>query len=147
VVLAVTVVMCVGAPVGYLVWPIVVGTLHADHGEPSPGAALLRFVFTFEDGPDATGVDRLIMPERRAQLDRQRRDYLTAMAADQKATGWSQPVSGSTIGADWTALPVVGELLVVPLTATDDHLRYERDRASRQRLRSQQKGGGSPREA
>jgi hypothetical protein len=81
--------LCVAAPVGYLVWPIVVGTLHADHGEPSPRAALLRFVFSFEDGPDATGVDRLIVPERRGQLGGQRRDYLKAIAADSKATGWS----------------------------------------------------------
>jgi hypothetical protein len=76
-------------PVGYVVWPIVVGTLYADHGEPSPGAALLRFVFTFEDPADTTGVNRLIVPERRAQLGQQRRDYLKATAADRKATGWS----------------------------------------------------------
>jgi hypothetical protein len=44
---------------------------------------------TFEDGPDATGVDRLMVPEQRAQLGRQRRDYLKAMAADRKATDWS----------------------------------------------------------
>jgi hypothetical protein len=77
----------VGAPVGYMVWPIVVGTLHADHGEPSPGAALLRFVFSFDDGPDAIGVDRLIVSGR---LGRQWRDHLKAMAADRKATGWSE---------------------------------------------------------
>ena len=68
---------------------IVVGTLHAVHGYPSPGAALLRFVLTFEDPPDATGVDRLIVLERRAQLGQQRRDYIKAMAADLKATAWS----------------------------------------------------------
>jgi hypothetical protein len=81
--------LCVAVPVGYLVWPIVVGTLHADHGEASPRAALLAFVFTFEDPPDTTGVDRLIVSERREQIGRQRRDYLKAMATDRKATGWS----------------------------------------------------------
>jgi hypothetical protein len=41
------------------------------------------------DGPDATGADRLIVSERRRAIGGQRRDYLAAMAADAKATGWS----------------------------------------------------------
>jgi hypothetical protein len=51
---------------------------------------LLRFVFSFDDGPDAIGVDRLIVPGRRGRLGRQRRDHLKAMAADRKVTGWSE---------------------------------------------------------
>jgi hypothetical protein len=52
-------------------------------------------VFTFEDPPDATGADRLIAPERRGQLGRQRRVYLKTMAADVKATGWSATFEGA----------------------------------------------------
>jgi 4-amino-4-deoxy-L-arabinose transferase-like glycosyltransferase len=85
----VVMVACAGVPIVWVVSPLVVGTVTADHGEPSPGAALLAFVFTFENGPDATGVDRLIVPERRATISRQRRTYLAQMAADTKATGWS----------------------------------------------------------
>jgi hypothetical protein len=43
---------------------------------------------TFNDEPDAIGVDRLIVPERREQITRQRRDFMREMAADEKATGW-----------------------------------------------------------
>jgi hypothetical protein len=52
-------------------------------------SALAAFVYSFNDGPDATGVDRLIVSERRRAIGGQRRDYLAAMAADAKATGWS----------------------------------------------------------
>jgi hypothetical protein len=91
---AIILALCVGVPVGYLVWPIVAGTVTADHGEGSPGAALLAFVFTFEDGPDATGVDRLIVPERRGLFGQQRRAYIAAMQADQETTGWAGTFRG-----------------------------------------------------
>jgi hypothetical protein len=50
---------------------------------------LAAFVYSFNDDPDATGVDRLIVPERRKAIGGQRRTYLSAMAADMKRTGWS----------------------------------------------------------
>jgi hypothetical protein len=50
---------------------------------------LAAFVYSFNDGPDATGVDRLIVPEQRRAIGGQRRDYLATMAVDTKTTGWS----------------------------------------------------------
>jgi hypothetical protein len=79
-------VCAIAIPVRFLVLPLVTGTLAADRGEPSPGAALLAFALTFNDG-DSIGVDRLIVRQRRAELSRQRREYLSAMAADRQTTG------------------------------------------------------------
>jgi hypothetical protein len=80
---------CAGVPVVWVVGPLVVGTVTADHGEGSPRAALLAFVYTFENGPDATGVERLIDPRQRTTIVKQRRAYLAQMAPDTKVTGWS----------------------------------------------------------
>jgi hypothetical protein len=44
-------------------------------------------VLTFNEG-ESIGVDRLIVRQRRAELSRQRREYLSAMAADRQQTGW-----------------------------------------------------------
>jgi hypothetical protein len=96
---AAVVLACCGVPLAWVAGPLAVGTLNADRGEGSPGAALLAFVGTFEDGPDATGVERLIVPERRKTIIEQRRSYLAQMAADAKATGWSATFEvGSTPG-------------------------------------------------
>jgi hypothetical protein len=85
----VLIVSCAAVPVVYVVAPAVLGTWTADHGEGSPRAALAAFVYSFNDGPDATGVDRLIVPEQRRAIGGQRRDYLATMAVDMKTTGWS----------------------------------------------------------
>jgi hypothetical protein len=63
-------------PVVYVVAPAVLGTWTADHGEGSPRAALAAFVYSFNDRRDATGVDGLIVPERRKAIGGQRRDCL-----------------------------------------------------------------------
>jgi hypothetical protein len=65
------------------------GTIDAGKGEGSPGATLLAFMFTFEDGPDALGVSRLIVPSKRDAITAQRRTYLAAMEADAKKSGWT----------------------------------------------------------
>jgi ABC-type Fe3+ transport system permease subunit len=51
----VLIVACEAVPVVYVVAPAVLGTWTADHGEGSPRAALAAFVYSFNDGPDATG--------------------------------------------------------------------------------------------
>jgi hypothetical protein len=57
-------------------------------GASGPGRALMSWMFSFEDGPNATTGDRFVVPERRAALGKQRRDYIAAMDADAKASGW-----------------------------------------------------------
>jgi hypothetical protein len=99
--------LCAVVPVRLLVLPLVIGTVTADRGEPSPTAALFAFVLTFEEPQQSVGVDRLIVAQRRSELGRQRRDYLQAMEADRKATGWSgrlehagQPTDTTSIEGD-----------------------------------------------
>jgi hypothetical protein len=107
----VVVLACAGLPIVWVVGPLVVGTVTADHGEGSPGAALLAFVYTLENGPDATGVERLIDPRQRTTIVKQRRTYLAEMAADTKATRWS--------GTFETGSPLPG-----------DHIEIHGDRAT-----------------
>jgi len=76
----------IAIPVRFLVLPLVSGTIAADRGEQSPSAALLAFVLTFNDG-DSIGVDRLIVRQRRAEISQQRREYISAIAADRQTTG------------------------------------------------------------
>jgi len=76
----------IAIPVRLLVLPLVSGTVTADCGEQSPSAALLAFVLTFNDS-ESIGVDRLIVRERRAEISQQRREYVSAMAADRRTTG------------------------------------------------------------
>jgi len=94
----------VAIPVRLLVLPLVIGTVTADHGEPSPTAALFAFVLTFEEPQRSVGVDRLIVAQRRAELGQQRRDYLQAMEADRKATGWSGRLEHASQPTDTTSI-------------------------------------------
>jgi hypothetical protein len=64
-------------------------TIDAGKGMPSPDAALLGLIFTFEDPPDALGVDRLIVPERRNAIKQQRLAYMAEMAKDARESGWT----------------------------------------------------------
>jgi hypothetical protein len=107
----VVVLACAGLPIVWVVGLLVVGTVTADHGEGSPGAARLAFVYTLENGPDATGVERLIDPRQRTTIVKQRRTYLAEMAADTKATRWS--------GTFETGSPLPG-----------DHIEIHGDRAT-----------------
>src|SRR4051812_6912010 len=49
----------------------------------SPNAALFAFVLTSNGEPEAIGVDQLIVSERREQVERQRREFMRKMAADE----------------------------------------------------------------
>lgn len=65
-------------------------------------------MLTFNDEPDAIGVDRLIVPEWREQITRQRRDFMREMAADEKATGWAATLEPpGTPRATYRLLPTV----------------------------------------
>ena len=77
----VLIVACATVPVVYVVAPAVLGTWTADHGKGSPRAASAAFVYSFNDGPDATGVDRLIASEQRSAIGGRRRTYLATMTA------------------------------------------------------------------
>src|SRR5262249_17748009 len=83
----------VAISLGLLVTPLVVGTVTADPGEKSPSAGLLGVALSFGGGPDRVGGDRLIVPERRGEIGRQRRDYINAMVTDRNATGWTANLS------------------------------------------------------
>jgi len=86
-----TVALCaIAIPIRLLVFPLIAGT--ADHGEPSPTAALFAFVLTFDDPPQSIGVDRLIVPQRRAKLGRQRHDYLHAHGGRPQRHGLGRPL-------------------------------------------------------
>jgi hypothetical protein len=79
--------MCV-LPVGWAVAWFAGVTVEAGKGGGSPSAALLGFMFTFNSPADHPEVDRWIVPSRRPAIDRQRREYLDTMAADQQRTGF-----------------------------------------------------------
>jgi hypothetical protein len=64
-------------------------TIDAGKGGGSPGATLLAFMYTFEDGPDALGVSRLIVDSKKDAIQKQRKAYLAEMAADAQKSGWT----------------------------------------------------------
>ena len=45
-------------------------------GASGPSRALMSWMFSFEDGPNATTGDRFVIVERRVVLGKQRRDYI-----------------------------------------------------------------------
>lgn len=73
-------VVVVAVPVVLVVGWFVRGTVKAGRGAEAPSVALLSWMYSFRD-PDAVDADRYVIPERRAELSRQRAEFVAAARA------------------------------------------------------------------